>query len=357
MSAKRIATLRKEMKAANLEALVVTHLDYVRYLTGFTGTAGVLIIDTKAAHFLTDSRYTVQAGEQITGAHVHTVSGQGLASLATIDSLLSPNIRVGVAGEYVTMRQQALIRRVLPEALVIDATSLFAQLGWIKDAGELRLIEKAAAVADTAFARILGIVEPGIREKELAAELEYQMAMLGSEKPAFETIVASGHRSAMPHGLPSSKKVERGDFITFDFGATIGGYVSDMTRTVVVGKATAKQRKIYDLVLKAHLAGIATVKAGVPAQKVDAASRAVINKAGYGKRFGHGTGHGIGFYVHVGPRVAPKSEDVLRAGHVITVEPGVYLPGWGGVRIEDDIIVTRTGGRSINRSEKKLLEL
>ena len=232
-----------------------------------------------------------------------------------------------------------------------------ADLGWVKEKNEIASIKKAVSISDLAFERVLNLVAPGIRERELAAELEYQMMMLGAEKPAFETIVASGYRSALPHGAASAKKVKKGEFITFDFGATVDGYVSDMTRTIVVGNPTSKQKKIYQIVLRAQKAAIRKVKAGVSGKAVDAAARSIIERAGYGKNFGHGTGHGIGFFVHVGPRLSTASEDKLKINNVITIEPGIYLSGWGGVRIEDDVVVTRNSGKVLNRAPKNLLVL
>ncbi|MCK4460297.1 MAG: aminopeptidase P family protein, partial [candidate division Zixibacteria bacterium] len=188
----------------------------------------------------------------------------------------------------------------------------------------------------------------------------HQMKMLGSEKPAFDSIVASGYRSAMPHGEASDKKLAKGDFVTFDFGAVVNRYVSDMTRTVVIGRATQRQKKIYNLVLKAQEAGVAKVRAGIEAKVVDDTCRRIITRAGYGKNFGHGTGHGIGVYydpIHTGPRLSTISNDKLKVNNVITVEPGIYIPDWGGVRIEDDLVVTRTGHRVLNHSPKNLLEL
>jgi Xaa-Pro aminopeptidase/Xaa-Pro dipeptidase len=256
-----------------------------------------------------------------------------------------------------TVSSRDRLQQSLSKTLLIPAASLVKELGWVKDASEVASITKAVAISDKAFDKILPMVKPGVRESELRAELEYQMAMLGSEKPAFESIVASGYRSAMPHGVASHKKLQKGEFITFDFGAVVNGYVSDISRTVVLGKANQQQKKIYDLVLRAQMAGIKRVKAGIMAKSVDEACRQIINKAGYGKNFGHGTGHGIGFYIHVGPRVSGASSDKLFPNNVITIEPGVYLPGWGGVRIEDDVVVTKTGGRVLNKAPKKLLEL
>lgn len=357
MSVKRIGELRQKMKAENLDGMIITHLDHIRYLTGFTGTAGMLIVKTKGASFFTDFRYKDQAGKQVTGATVQIVQGEAIGQLKEFPELNKKNFRYGFDGEYLTVSQRSRIIHALPDALLANASGLLSELGWVKDKTEIKLIEKAVEISDVAFERILNIIAPGVRESELCAELEYQMMMLGSEKPAFETIVASGWRSALPHGVASTKKLEQGDFVTFDFGATYKGYVSDMTRTVVVGKATAKQKKIYNLVLRAQKAGIRKVKAGVDGRAVDDVCRRIITKAGHGDDFGHGTGHGIGYFVHVGPRVSPKSNDKLKVGNVITIEPGVYLSGWGGVRIEDDVVVTRSGGRVLNKAPKNLLEL
>ena len=357
MSKKRIDAIRKQLLAENLDGLIISHLDHVRYLTGFTGTAGLLVVTTKTANFYTDFRYKDQAGKQVKGAKVNMVKVGPLQALKDVSTLAVKNARYGINTEYLTVAQKAMLEKSLPKALLVKADDIFTQLGWIKDTDEVASITRACEIADGAFGLVLGMVAPGVRESELRAELEYQMIMLGSEKPGFETIVASGYRSALPHGVASTKKLKKGDFVTFDFGATYNGYVSDMTRTVVVGKATARQKKVYDIVLRSQKAGIKKIKAGVTGKAVDNVCRKIITKAGYGKNFGHGTGHGIGYFIHLGPRLSPISEDKLMPNNVVTVEPGIYISGWGGVRIEDDVVVTRTGGRVLNKSPKKLLEL
>ena len=357
MSVSRIAALKKRIKSENLDGLVVNHLDHIRYLSGFSGSAGLLVVMQNAAHFFTDSRYTIQAARQVKGAKIHTVKSEPISSLNGFKWLHHKNLKLGFDSEHMSVAKQKVLHENVPEALLTESESLLADLGWIKDSTELKNIKKACEIADKAFARILQLVKPGVSERELAAELEYQMLMLGSEKPAFESIVASGYRSAMPHGLASAKKVKKGDFITFDFGATVNGYVSDMTRTVVVGKASSRQKKIYNIVLRAQRAGVNKIRAGIAAKQVDKACRDIIVKAGYGKNFGHGTGHGIGYYVHVGPQLSPKSKDTLSVNQVVTVEPGIYISGWGGVRIEDDVVVTRNGGKVLNKTLKNLLEL
>lgn len=357
MSVKRITEMRKQVTAENLDGLIVTDVNAVRYLTGFTGSSGLLFISSGKAHFFTDSRYTIQARKQVKGAKIHQAKGPLYEALADIPGIRTKNLLYGFDGEVVTVAERKRLQGILPEAQLVAADSLMAALGWVKEKEEIDSIKKAVEISDIAFERILNLVAPGVRERELAAELEYQMIMLGSEKRAFETIVASGFRSAMPHGVASPKKIKKGEFVTFDFGATVDGYVSDITRTVVVGKATPRQKKVYDIVLRSQKAGIRKVRAGVSGVAVDAACRNIIKKAGYGKNFGHGTGHGIGFLVHTGPRVSPLSKDKLKINNVITVEPGIYIDGWGGVRIEDDIVVTRSGGKVLNKAEKKLLEL
>ena len=361
MSQQRIAAIRKRLEQENLDGLVVTELNQVRYLCGYTGSNGLLVITPQRAIFLTDFRYADQCHQEVKGARPMVMpKGDLIGCLAQYPQYNRKNITLGFTQGTLSVSGLERLKKVVPAAILVPADSVLEELGWVKDAGEIACITKAVQIAETALGRVLCLVKAGVREREVAAELEYQMAMLGSERPAFPTIIASGYRSAMPHGDASSKKIRKGDFVTFDFGATVGGYVSDITRTVVVGKASARQKKIYKLVLKAQLAGLHKVKAGVPAKAVDEACRRIITKAGYGKEFGHGTGHGIGFPrdpIHTGPHVSSMSTDVLKLHQVITVEPGIYISGWGGVRIEDDVVVTRTGGKVLNKSPKNLLEL
>jgi Xaa-Pro aminopeptidase len=351
----------KKARGQNLDGLIITDLDQVRYLCGYTGSNGLLVIRGSKADFLTDFRYADQCKQEVKGAGPHVMKkGDLIAGLGEFDEFKKKNIRFGYSAGTLPVGALERLRKSLPDALLVGADEVLSDLGWVKEKQEINLIAKAAEIGDTALERVLGLVRPGVPEREIAAELEYQMVMLGAEKRAFETIVASGYRSALPHGAASDKEIEKGDFVTFDFGATYRGYSSDMTRTVVVGKATSKQKKIYNTVLRAQKAALRKVKAGVAAADVDKAARNIIKKAGYEKEFGHGTGHGIGFPqdpIHTGPRVSPISEDTLKVNQVITVEPGIYLSGWGGVRIEDDVVVGRNGGRILNTVTKKLLEL
>jgi Xaa-Pro aminopeptidase len=227
----------------------------------------------------------------------------------------------------------------------------------VKDAGELAVIREAVALADQTFTHILPHLKPGVAERDIAIEIEYFMKRAGAEGEAFGTIVASGARSAMPHGRASTKLLEAGDFVTMDFGARWNGYHSDLTRTVVLGKASDRQREIYAIVREAQETGLRAIRAGVTGKDADAAARKVIEDRGYGDHFGHGLGHGLGRSVHDGGSLSPRSDTTLAAGMVMTVEPGVYIEGWGGVRIEDDVVVTETGCEVLTRSTKELLEL
>ncbi|MFQ6008989.1 MAG: M24 family metallopeptidase [Candidatus Zixiibacteriota bacterium] len=357
MSTRRLNELRKKLQAENLDGMVIAHRDHIRYLTGFTGSTALLIISARAVDFFTDFRYADQARRQVRGAAVSIVRREPFAALKEFPRLNVKNRKYAFSGEYLTVAQKEKLQQALPDSLFIAADSILADLGWVKESKEITNIKKAVEIADLAFERVLNLVKPGVRERDLAAELEYQMALLGSEKPAFETMVASGYRSALPHGVASPKRLKEGEFVTLDFGATVSGYVSDITRTVVLGKPTPKQKRVYDIVMKAQRAAIRKVRAGVMAKDVDAAARRIIQRAGFGKNFGHGTGHGIGFYVHLGPKVSWQSEDKLLPNNVITIEPGIYISGWGGVRIEDDVLVTRTGGIVLNKAPKNLLVL
>ncbi|UCD93543.1 MAG: aminopeptidase P family protein [Candidatus Zixiibacteriota bacterium] len=360
----RIKKFQEYLKRENLDAFIICSIAgdiypsfNIRYLCGFSGDTGVLIINTRAAYLLCDSRFHEQARKEVRGAKVVPTRTHPLTALKDITQFRGRNLKYGFESEFLTCNERRRLKEYLGDVLLIPTIGVVSELSVIKDKTEVALIQKAADISDTAFERILGYLKPGLREIEVCAELEYQMKMLGSSNPAFATIVASGYRSALPHGLASEKKIARGDFVTFDFGACYKGYVSDITRTVVMGKAISRQKKIYNVVLRSQMAGIRKVRSGVSGKAVDVAARKVIDKAGYKKYFGHGTGHGIGIYFHVAPSAGPRSTDVLKRGMVLTVEPGIYIPGWGGVRIEDDVLVTNTGGKVLNKAPKNLLEV
>jgi len=357
----RIGKVQEYIRKENLNGFIVSRLVNIRYLCGFTGTSGelsgLLIIQSGGAHLLTDFRYKEQANEEVKGAKIIITKADVITELEELKQFHGKNLKYGYESDYLTCRELQRIQSGLGDVLLLPTVGAIELFSVIKDNTEISLLQKAVDISDMAFERILGYISPGLKESEIRAELEYQMICLGSEAPAFETIIASGYRSAMPHGAASEKKLRRGDFLTLDFGASYKGYVSDITRTIVIGKATLRQKRVYDIVLKAQVLAIKKVKAGIAGSLVDKAARDYIKKAGFGKNFGHGTGHGIGIYIHSKPGVGPRSQDILAKGMVITVEPGIYIPEWGGVWIEDDVVVTTTGCRIMNKAPKNLLEV
>lgn len=353
----RINRVQKKLKEENLDALLVSTLTNVRYLSGYSGSNGLLVITQQNSFFLTDSRYWEQAKKEVKGSKIIFVGRDIFEDLPRLGVWKSKRMKLGFESENLSCVLYSRLKILLPEVLLVPTQKLVDSLTIIKDQEELKRIRKAVEITDVVFSQILNFVQPGITERDLAAEIEYMMRKYGADGPAFDTIVASGYRSALPHGKASSKKIKEGELVTFDMGAFVNGYCADMTRTVVVGKAKPRQEKVYDVVLKAQKKAIRFARAGVRCEKLDKVARDVIQKAGFGKHFGHGLGHGIGLLVHTPPRVSSKSDEVLMPGAVITIEPGVYIPNWGGVRIEDDVLITRKGCEVLNRSPKKLLEI
>ncbi|MEW5701743.1 MAG: Xaa-Pro peptidase family protein [Candidatus Zixiibacteriota bacterium] len=354
---KRAAAIRTWLGKEDLDALITAECAQLQYLIGYTGSNGLLIMGESRADFLTDGRYREQAAREVKGARIHVVSGDLAGHLGRISWLANSRPKLAYCPQQVSEDRIRILRSALPKALFVPVDDPVAPLRQIKDAAELALIRRAAAITDAAFAAVLPVIRPGVRERDVAAELEYTMMKAGSEKTSFETIVASGPRAALPHGRASSRRIRAGDFVTLDFGATYKGYVSDLTRTVVVGRATARQKAVYNLVARAQRAAVARVRSGVVASKLDRVARGIIEKSGHGRRFDHGLGHGIGLVVHEGPAVNAKSNTVLKPGMVVTIEPGVYFPGWGGVRIEDDVLVQARSADVLTSADRTLLEL
>lgn len=362
MSRSRLARAASLLTARGLDALLVTSLENLRYLAGFTGSDGALLVSADGdGRFLTDSRYETQAAQETRDVSVtvykrkqdgivDAVKAMGASRVgfeaSSVSVEMADSLRAALASTKTAAGGQVALEPVPAEAV--------APLRMRKDAEEIDTMRRAAAIAADSLAHTLALVKEGVREQDLALELEFAMRKRGAERLAFDTIVASGVRSALPHGRASEKRVASGDFLTIDYGARYNGYNSDETWTGVVGEPSAEQRRIFGLVKEAQAAGIAAVKAGVKASDVDAAARRIIDAAGYGRNFGHGTGHGIGLAVHEAPGVNTSGTVVLEPGMVITVEPGIYLPGWGGVRLEDMVVVTETGAEVITRTSKDL---
>jgi Xaa-Pro aminopeptidase len=356
MTYARLAKLRAKLQEHQVDAMLVSKPENRVYLSGFTGSNGLLLITLDDAFLLTDFRYTEQATAQAPAFKVEQPEGALIGLAAKLVEERGAT-KVGFESDFLTYDEYKTYTQFLGEQNLVPLGGLVEELRLIKDEAELAKMRKAAQIADEAFAVILPLVKPGVREVDLAVELEYQMKKRGAEGLAFEIIVASGVRSSLPHGRASEKVIEQGDLVTFDFGALYEGYCSDMTRTVMVGEPTAKQREIYAIVLEAQLRGLAACKAGITGGELDEVCRSYIREKGYGPEFGHSTGHGVGLYIHEGPRVRSGSNAVLEPGMVVTIEPGIYIPGWGGVRIEDMVLVTETGCERFTKTSKDLLIL
>ncbi|MFH1335781.1 MAG: Xaa-Pro peptidase family protein [Candidatus Zixiibacteriota bacterium] len=353
----RIKRLQKILKDENLDAFLVTYLPHVRYLSGYTGSNGIMLITPNNSNFLTDFRYQEQSKKQVQGSKITVVQRDLYSGLPDIPGLKSKRIKLGYESEFVSCKVYRKLKALLPYCLLVPMEQSMETLTIRKDQREIENIKKAAEITDLVFSEILDIIKPGVIELDLAAEIEYRMKGFGSSTPYYETIVASGKRAALPHGVASNKKIQRGDFVTMDFGAVWNGYTADLTRTVVMGKATPRQKAIYNTVLKAQQYATSKVKAGIKACDLDKVARDIIKKAGYSKYFGHGLGHGIGLLIHDNPAINPTNQQVLEPGMIITIEPGIYIPNWGGVRIEDDVLVTQRGYEVLTISDRELLEL
>jgi Xaa-Pro aminopeptidase len=349
--------LQQAVKKENLDGLLISEITNIRYLTGFSGSAAKLLVTPTKSYFFSDFRYKDQSAKEVNGAKVIIGQRDPVTDFPNFAPLTKKNLKLGYQSEYISYSVLEQLKELLPNALMVATKGMVDALTIIKTQEEISYIKEAVKISDEAFKRILGYIQPGLKEIEIAAELEYQMKMLGSEKPAFDSIIASGWRGALPHGIASEKKVEKGEMITLDFGAVYKGYHSDITRTIVVGKANVRQKKIYNLVLKAQTAGCKTIKAGIVAKNLDKKVRDIISKAGYGKYFGHGLGHGLGTVVHDTPFVSTISDTILKSNMVVTIEPGIYIPQWGGVRIEDDVVIKKNKSVILNKAPKELIEL
>jgi Xaa-Pro aminopeptidase len=348
--------LAERMRELRLDACLVTHLANVRYLCGFTGSAGVLALAGGKAAFFTDGRYTTQARAEVTGARV--VIGKGAASLAALVWLKGQRARrIGFEAEHVAVALARHLAGASGRARLVPTSFLVERLRMRKEKEEIEQIRAAVLLASGLFDHLLHGIRPGVKEADVAAELEHAARRDGAEGMAFESIVASGLRSALPHGRASAQPIQKNGFVILDFGVILAGYCSDMTRTVYVGRPDRRAKQLYRAVLDAQLAAIARVSPGRKVGEVDQAARSTLQKTGLGRYFTHSTGHGVGLEIHEPPRVAKGQSERLEPGMVITVEPGVYLPGEGGVRIEDVVVVTENGCEVLTPTSKELIAL
>ena len=339
-----------------LDAMLLNSEPGEYYAVGFHGEGNV-VVTAQGCFYFTDSRYIEAANHLITGAEI-AMTGRSRNYRAMVQEVVDRCcIRtLGFEEGYLSVADYNLWKEGLTAELV-PAQKLVNSLRAAKDDGEIALMTKAQEITDRAFSEILKFIQPGMTEQEIAAKLQYDMLRFGAEKMSFDPIVVSGPNGSLPHGIPSAKQVQQGEFITMDFGCKYGGYCSDMTRTVALGEPTGEMQKVYQTVLEAQLAGIAVTKAGVPGKSIDAAARKVIEDAGYGEYFGHGYGHSLGIEIHESPNANTRDETLLPVGAVVSAEPGIYLPGKFGVRIEDVTVLTADGCMVLTKSPKELIIL
>jgi Xaa-Pro aminopeptidase len=351
----RLNNLRSNFSVLGIDALLITSPYNRRYVTNFTGSAGVVLITQKEAMFITDFRYVEQAQKQCIG---YTIVQHGASIIEEVANQVKKYDvkKVGFEQDYLSFSAYSSYQKAV-EAELVPTSGLVEKLRLIKTDAEIKILKEAADIADAAFKHILDFIRPSITELEVANELEFFMRKAGATSSSFDIIVASGYRSALPHGVASEKLIEKGDFVTLDFGAYHKGYVSDITRTVSVGEPDPKLKEIYEIVLEAQLKGVEGIKPGMTGKQADALTRDYITEKGYGEYFGHSTGHGIGLEVHEGPTLSVRSDVTLEPGMIVTVEPGIYLPGLGGVRIEDDTLITKDHNETLTHSTKDLIVL
>lgn len=351
----KLQKLRQTLQEQNIDGILITNDYNRRYMTGFTGTAGVAIVSQQDAVFITDFRYTEQAAAQITDFTIVQHEATLLEEIAT--QVKAMGIKsLGFEKDTVSFGTYELYKSVIPADLV-PVSGLIEKIRLIKTEQEINIIKVACEIADHAFTHILDFIKPGKTELEVSNELEFFMRQQGATQSSFDTIVASGLRSALPHGVATNKVIEKGDFVTLDFGALYNGYISDITRTVAVGEPSEKLVEMYNTVLASQLLALEKVGPGLTGIQADAIARDYLTEKGYGEAFGHSLGHGIGLEVHEGPGLSKRSATVLEPGMAVTIEPGVYVPGVGGVRIEDDILITESGNELLTHSTKELIIL
>jgi Xaa-Pro aminopeptidase len=351
----RRSKLRKLIRQAKADALLVTNFTNVTYLTGFTGDDSYLLVTLADETLVSDARYTTQLSEQCPKLKLE-IRSPGVRMLAAVAEVVegAKVERLGIEAGSATVELERSLAKALPNVQLVATDGLVEHLRTIKDKDEIQATRVACQQARRAFEVVRALLTPEMTELDIAAELEYQARRFGAKALSFPAIVAVGPRSALPHAEPSQRRLRESDFVLVDWGVRTDQYVSDLTRIVVTGRISPKLRKLYGVVLNAQLAAIDAIRPGITCEQVDRVARKIISKAGLGRAFGHGLGHGTGLEIHEAPRLAVGQKAKLRPGMIVTVEPGVYLPGWGGVRIEDDVLVTRGGHEVLSDVPKRL---
>jgi Xaa-Pro aminopeptidase len=347
--------LKTVLAEQGLDGILISRLSNIRYICGFTGSAGSCLITPNDNCFITDGRYMEQSKDEVKGFERFIDYGTHV-EIAEKNNLIPKGLKLAFEGDLLTVNSYSQLTELFPDIKWESTKMILENLAAVKDESELEALRTAVEITDKVFNEVLQFFKIGISEKEIALELAMRYRKYG-EGEAFSSIVASGPNSALPHAQPGERKLQKGDFVVVDAAAKYAGYHADITRTVIIGEATEKHHEIYELVKKAQQSGIDATQAGVACKAVDDATRKVIADAGYGDKFIHSTGHGIGLEIHAFPRLSQQSEEILKENNVVTIEPGVYLTGWGGVRIEDDIVVKKDGNEVLNKTSKELMIL
>lgn len=349
--------VRDKMSELNIDSLIINGSSNIRYLTGFRGDFGYAVVTRSRAVFLTNPLYIEDARSSVADLfEIVEVEQDIFNNISSFGRSFWGNT-TGFEEEKTTFASYFRLKKVLTGHKLIPTVNFIEEFRESKHDQEVDAVKRAQAVAELVFSEILSRVREGVEERDLAIEIDYRFRKAGGERPAFETIVTSGPNTSKPHAIPTRRKLKHGDFVLFDMGTIVDGYASDMTRTVVLGKADDEQRKVYAAVLNAQTAALEAVAPGTECAHVDSIARTVIDTAGYGDRFVHSLGHGVGLDVHENPYLSKRSKQELREGSIVTVEPGIYIPGWGGVRIEDMVLVKQGGCENLTGTPKELIEL
>ncbi len=349
----RLNKAREEMQKRGMDAFLSMHMPNVFYLSGFSGSSGALLVTSEKCVLLVDPRYSIQAREECKEVEIRDYKGLPIfKAVSDLVNELKPN-RVGFEADRLSLSCYRTLRRLVDSNIALRSTvGVVEKLRSIKDEHEVAQIRAAAKIADDAFGAVVAEIEPGMTEKDVALLIDWHIRKLGADREAFETIAAAGVNSACPHAKPTNARIETNQLLKLDFGARVGGYNCDITRTVVLGEPNSKQIEVYQIVLEAQLRAIETIAAGKSGREIDSVARNYIASRGYGDNFGHGLGHQLGIEVHDGPALSMTSDLILEPGNVVTVEPGVYIEGWGGIRIEDDVLVTDRGAEVLTGAPK-----
>ena len=347
--------LKNVIAEIGLDGMLITNLTNIRYICGFTGSSGTCLITTYGQSFITDGRYIEQSKDQVKGFDRYIDMDTNLAIIKK-NKLINKDLKFGFEGDHVSFSLYDSMKRMFTDTRWESTKMILEDLASVKDQTELDAIRTAVEITDKVYEEILAMLRPGYTEKQVANSMVSKYREYGDGE-AYSPIVATGPNGALPHAVPTEREFKKGDFIVIDAAAKYAGYHADMTRTQVVGKATDKHHEIYDIVKEAQQRGCDIAKAGVSCKDVDAATRNYIHQMGYGEYYTHGTGHGLGLEIHTSPRITPASEDILAENNVMTIEPGIYLAGWGGVRIEDDVIINQNGCEILNKTTKDLVVL